>query len=143
MDWKAEYGTGIAEIDDHHKTILGFLNDFEIAASTKQHWNAVQPLIVRTREFVRFHFAVEESLMQIVKYPQFAAHRSEHRQILVQIESLEKGVLRQDLKAEVLPMMRNWLIGHMIDSDTHFTQYALGRYGDSSNASTPPVTKTA
>ena len=134
MEWKAGYETGIQEIDDHHKTILGFINEFEAAASQKQHWNAVQPLLVRTREFARFHFAVEESLMQIINYPMFAAHRSEHRHILVQIESLEIGVLRQDLKEELLPLMRNWLIGHMVESDLHFTRYAMARYRDADDA---------
>lgn len=138
MKWKAELDTGIAEIDDHHRTILGFLNAFEIAAAENRHWNAVQPLLARTREFAKFHFAVEESLMQIVKYPQYAAHRSEHRHILLQIESLERGVLRQNLNNDVLPMMRNWLIGHVIESDKHFTQYALAKYDTASDASAIP-----
>ena len=130
MEWEAAYETGIQEIDDHHKTILGFVNDFEMAAAAKQHWNTVQPLLMQAREFAKFHFAVEESLMQIVKYPSYAAHRSEHRHVLVQIESLEKGVLRQDLKAELLPMLRTWLFGHIIESDKHFAQYALARCPD-------------
>ena len=96
------------------------------AAAGKAHWNTVQPLIVRARESVKFHFAVEESLMQIVNYPQFAAHRAEHLYVLKQFAALEHRVLRQEMKAELMPLISAWLFHHMIESDQPFGRYALG-----------------
>jgi hemerythrin len=125
MQWKAEYAIGIQEIDSQHKTLIEFITEFEDAVAGKVHWNAVHPLIVRAREFVKFHFAVEESLMQIVNYPQLIPHRAEHRYVLKQFEFLEQRVLRQQFNAELLPLISSWLLHHMTESDKPFGQYAL------------------
>jgi hemerythrin len=126
MQWKPEYAIGIAEIDRQHQTLIEFVTEFEHAVAGKVHWNTVQPLIVRARESVKFHFAVEESLMQILNYPQFAAHRAEHLYVLKQFAALEHRVLRQEMKAELMPMISSWLFHHMIESDQPFGRYALG-----------------
>lgn len=125
MQWKPEYAIGIAEIDNQHKTLLGFITDFEDAVGGRAHWNTVQPLIVRAREFVKFHFAVEESLMQIVNYPMLIPHRSEHQYVVQQFSALEHRVLRQEFKGELLPLMSSWLFHHMVDSDRPFAKFAL------------------
>lgn len=127
MQWKDEYAIGIPELDDQHKTLIEFLTDFELAFEGNAHWNTVQPLIVRTRAFVKFHFAVEESLMQIVGYPASAAHRAEHQHVLQQLEALEQRVLRREMKDEVLPQISAWLFRHIIDSDKPFARYALDK----------------
>jgi hemerythrin len=130
MIWKDEYALGIQEIDDQHETLLDFITEFEKAAEGRAHWDTVQPLIARAREFVKFHFAVEESLMQIVGYPRFAGHRAEHRHVLEQFEILEQRILQQEMKVELLPLVRPWLYRHNIESDKPFARYALGKRGD-------------
>lgn len=128
MEWKADYATGIPEIDLQHKTLLQFITAFEQAVAGEMHWNTVQPLIVRAREFVTFHFSVEESLMQISNYPRFAAHRAEHQYVLRQFTAIEHRVLRQEKHKRLLPLMSSWLFDHIIDSDQPFAQYALDSY---------------
>lgn len=128
MQWKDEYAIGIEEIDSQHKTLLEFIADFEHAVAGHAHWNTVQPLIARTREFVKFHFAVEESLMHIVKYPGVDAHRAEHQHVLEQLAALEHLVLRQETKGELQQMMRTWLFQHIIESDRPFARYVIGKH---------------
>jgi len=127
MQWKDEYAIGIPELDNQHKTLIEILTDFELAFAGRAHWNTVHPLVVRARAFVRFHFAVEESLMQIVNYPSFIAHRAEHQYVLQRFAELEQRVLRKDMKHEVLPRITVWLFDHIIDSDRPFARYALDR----------------
>ena len=129
MMWKDEYALGIQEIDDQHETLLKFITEFEKAVEGRAHWNTVQPLIARARESVKFHFAVEESLMRIVDYPRFAAHRAEHQDVLEQFAILEQRVLRQEMNAELLPLVHAWLFRHTIDSDQPFARYAIGKRG--------------
>jgi len=137
MQWEDEYAIGIPELDDQHKTLIEYLTDFELAFEGNAHWNTVHPLIARTRAFVRFHFAVEESLMQIVGYPAFLVHRGEHQHVLQQLEALEQRVLRREMKDEVLPQISAWLFQHIIDSDKPFARYALDKCADLAHAETP------
>jgi hemerythrin-like metal-binding protein len=129
MRWKEEYAIGIPQLDDQHKALIAQLTEFEYAFEGKAHWNTMHPLIVRTREFLRFHFAVEESVMQIVAYPGFPRHRSEHQDVLQQFETLEHRVLRKEMKEAVLPNLTSWLFDHIIDSDRPFAEFALGKLG--------------
>lgn len=130
MIWKDEYALGIQEIDTQHESLIEFITEFEKAVEGRAHWNSVQPLIARARESVKFHFAVEESLMQMVDYPEFAAHRAEHRHIVEQFAVLEQRVLRQEMNGELLPSVHAWLFRHTIDSDQPFARYAIGNRGD-------------
>ena len=130
MEWKDEYAIGIPELDNQHKTLIEYLTDFELAFDGKAHWNTVHPLMLRARGFVRFHFAVEESLMQIVNYPDFLAHRAEHQSVLQQFQALELRVLNNGMKDEVLPLLTSWLFDHIIDSDKPFARYALDKCGE-------------
>ena len=123
MEWKVEYAIGIPEIDKQHQTLLEFIAEFEGAFAGRMHWNAVQPLVVRARDFLEFHFAVEESLMQIVGYPEFDGHRAEHLYVVDQFTLLEQRVLRQDMRDELMPKISVWLFNHIIESDKPFGQY--------------------
>ena len=127
MQWKDEYAIGIPELDNQHKTLIEFLTEFELAFAGRAHWNTVHPLIVRARGFIRFHFAVEESLMQIVNYPGFIAHRAEHQYVLQRFADLEQRILRKNMKDELLPRITAWLFDHIIDSDRPFAQYAFDK----------------
>jgi hemerythrin len=129
MMWKDEYALGVQEIDNQHETLLELITEFEKAVEGRAHWNTVQPLVAKAREFVKFHFAVEESLMQIVAYPQFVAHRAEHQFILEKFAILEQRVLRQEMNAQLLPLVHSWLFRHSINSDQPFAGYAIGKRG--------------
>ena len=117
-------------IDDQHDTILEFVTSFEQAVQAQADRKSVRKLIERTREFAQFHFVIEESLMQIVKYPRFAAHRAEHRQVLEQIASIEERINQHGTGGEWLALLRTCLLEHFDDSDRHFSQYANDRYRD-------------
>ncbi len=134
MKWNDEYAVGIQEIDEQHQVLIDLLAEFEQAVAGKAHWNTVQPLIARIREYVKFHFAVEESLMQIVRYPGLAAHRSEHQLLLEQITALEHRVLRQEDKEDLLSMLHSWLFEHIISSDQPFGRHALDQHASLGHA---------
>jgi len=123
MQWKPEYETGIDEIDDQHRTLIQLVTEFEAAVNANADWNTLFPLITRAKEYTKFHFAVEESLMQICDYPRAAAHRAEHRFILERVASLKSGVLRKQLMDDLVPQFRSWLLGHFLDSDRHFIDF--------------------
>ena len=130
MKWKQEYELGISEIDAQHQQILEFITAFENLHRDGAHWNEIHPLIVRTREFVRFHFSVEESLMQVLRYPLPEPHHAEHRYVLDHLATLERQVLHKRVAEDLVPKMRHWLFDHIIGIDRDFARFVLSRYGD-------------
>ena len=128
MIWKSEYATGIHNIDDQHRTIVELITLFENMAETNAPWNELVALILRTRKFIEFHFSVEESLMQILPYPETAAHRDEHQRALRRIAEIEDGLLDENMQNELAGLMRDCLFDHILAGDKWLGQYALSLY---------------
>ncbi len=88
------YCSGISELDTQHEQIeeavASLLDEMESKASA----DLLQSALVRLDELLRFHFAVEDSVMEILSYPFVLEHRFAHREILQHIGDL-KDVLRQ------------------------------------------------
>ncbi len=139
MQWKSEFETGIAEIDRQHRTIVQLVSDFETAVNARANWNSLHPMVHRAKEYAKFHFAVEESLMQIYDYPSMTAHRSEHRFVLERVADLEGGVLRKDTIVDLVPLFRTWLLSHFMDSDRHFIEFVHRRTARSGNTAVANV----
>jgi hemerythrin-like metal-binding protein len=129
MDWKTEYATGIHNIDRQHQQIVEFITLFETISQDRERWHEAHPLILRTREFMQFHFSVEESLMQLLPYPLRHAHRAEHRREQQHIADIEFGVLRGTIRDSLAPQMRHCLFAHIAAADQQFAQYALRQFG--------------
>lgn len=61
--------SGIEEIDAQHKEIEETARAVIEAVAARDKWHVVHYILVRLYELLRFHFAVEESVMSIVSFP--------------------------------------------------------------------------
>lgn len=129
MIWKTEYATGIHNIDQQHREIVEIITQFENLSEDKANWHEAHPLILRTKVFMQFHFAVEESLMRLLPYPDRDSHRAEHQRELQHIADIERRMLRGDSDQSLALLMRNCLFGHIVTGDKQLAQYALGLFG--------------
>lgn len=130
MEWKAEYATGIQNIDDQHRNILDLVTRFENLSGDTGDWIGMHQLILRTREFMEFHFSVEESLMRLVPNLDSAVHRAEHRYVLANLAELEGQERLEIKKDELVPLMRHLLFDHIVGSDKYFVRQARDKWRD-------------
>ena len=137
MQWKPEYETGISEIDSQHRAIIQMVTEVEAAVGAGMGWNSLSHLVTRAKEYSKFHFSVEESLMQVFKYPRLCAHRGEHRYILRRVEDIEGRVLRTNGREGLLQGFRTWVLGHFLESDRHFVAFMRKATPVIKGASTP------
>jgi hemerythrin-like metal-binding protein len=130
MEWKAEYATGIRNIDNQHRRILELVTLFEGLSGDRADSLDAHRLIVHTRKFMEFHFSVEESLMHLLPYADSAVHRAEHGSVLANLAELEGEARFEISKDELVPLMRHLLFDHLAGSDQHFARHALGKWRD-------------
>lgn len=129
MEWKAEYATGIQNIDDQHRKILELMTLFEGLSGDASDQIATHQLVLRTRKFMEYHFSVEESLMRLLpNTPHSVVHRAEHGYVLANLADLE-GQARLDIrKDELVPLMRHLLFDHIVGSDKYFARHARDKW---------------
>jgi len=117
---------GIAEIDGQFREIQSQLERLR-HASIKQYSYATCAILGDLSIQMRITFAVQESLMRLLSFPDTEAHISEHRQFLDQLETFRKRSQNFDLADGVSGDMQGWLIDHVQNFDRKFVEHFLGR----------------
>lgn len=124
-----QYITGIDEIDGQHREIEEAAQAVIDAAAAKDKWHIVHYILVRLYELLRFHFAVEESVMSIVSFPEVAEHKQVHKDILLTVERMKVASL--DPKAcehdESLKKQFSFLT-HIVDHDKKFADFVIANF---------------
>ncbi len=119
---------GIPEIDLQHKRIFDcFVSIAEEGLSKQDRWIA-DSSIVQLLGLIQGHFALEESLMRIVGYPELERHVEEHRQFNAELHELAQMSLRtkRNVSREVIKVFQKWQREHIMKSDRHYADYFSG-----------------
>ncbi|MFZ1641506.1 MAG: bacteriohemerythrin [Candidatus Contendobacter sp.] len=127
VEWSNELSVGIEEIDAQHKELVGLLNEIHEAMQQGHTMQATKSIIDRLDEYTRVHFAVEESLMRILHYPDYERHKEEHDKLIAQLAEIhtkwEKG--KGAIGIELAYFLKVWLTKHIMEVDKHYTPYFL------------------
>lgn len=127
MKWDRKLEIGIDAIDSQHMKIFEHLLALENSVTKRDQWNIVRFFLAQLEEYMKFHLAVEEALLEIICYPNLADHRSAHAGIMNQIKELEKQLnqMHNNASAEKLvSFFENWFIRHVLNDDRRYVEYA-------------------
>ncbi len=122
--WKEEYLLGIPELDFQHKNIFDCIATIAGEELNKQKWFA-DSFTVQLVGLVHENFALEESLMRIMGYPELERHLEEHRQFGAEVHALAQQSLRvkAGVSVEALKFVQEWERDHVLKSDRHYVDY--------------------
>ena len=136
MEWKPEYSIGIAEIDEHHREILRNITLIE-GMIGKHRWSDVHFALLQAKDYMSYHFSVEESLMQILDFADVDAHIVEHKKVLKQMNSLTISILSGSSdQADLVALVRSWFYDHLENFDRQLAQFIVGRYQETKSPHT-------
>lgn len=125
--WSNEYSLGIEDIDEQHKALIECLAGLERSMTTRderQRWSAIHYAIVQLTDYTRIHFAVEESLMRIMRYPEVNRHCSQHQMFIAYLREVERKSINFDVSEdEIVSFLRQWLIAHILEEDKRYANY--------------------
>ncbi|WNO11127.1 bacteriohemerythrin [Teredinibacter sp. KSP-S5-2] len=127
VEWSDELSVGIEEIDDQHKVLVDLLNQLHAAIHERRGNDVALPILNRLIEYTRIHFAVEESLMRILNYPDFETHKEHHEQLIDQVLEMHQKVIKDNKKLgfELLHFLKNWLTKHIMSEDKLYTPHFI------------------
>jgi hemerythrin len=119
FEWKNEYAVNIGSIDAQHQNLFAMGRELYAAMSAGQGKTVLSRLLDRLVQYTMVHFAHEERLMQLHKYPDFDKHKAEHdaltRQVLAFQAEFNGG--RATMAVQVLQFLKDWLERHIKGSD--------------------------
>ena len=126
ITWSDELSVGIQEIDEQHKILVDLLNNLYRAIHEHHGNEATITTLNDLIEYTRIHFAVEESLMRVLDYPDYEEHKRHHEQLISQIHGLsEKVASGKHVGFELLHFLKNWLTRHILEEDMEYVPHML------------------
>jgi len=133
MKWDSSFAIGIEAIDNQHQQIFEHLLAIENSVAKRDPWHIQRFFVTQLSDYMKFHLAVEEALLDIIRYPDYAEHCTAHARLMDQIAELEKQLetagsgrnpAGKQMPAESLVVFfEDWFVRHVLSRDREFAVY--------------------
>lgn len=127
LKWDDELTTNIDKIDSQHKELFRRINILMEACNLGKGRNEIESLFLFLENYIKEHFALEESLMHQYKYNEFLTHKSQHNDFNKQFLMMKSDL---DLGGITLPIVlsTNYLLGDWWRYHIKTTDKLLGKF---------------
>jgi len=123
--WKEEYSVGIESIDTDHKKLLQLINRLQTSSIYQTGEEFDKEALNELIEYTKFHFTREEKMMEENGYPDFDAHKQQHRDMTDQVVQKIKEYEDDHEKTidDLLDYLKKWLINHINGTDKKYSAF--------------------
>ena len=130
FEWDDGYSVCVERLDNDHKHLFDLLNKTYDACSTSMQPENYPLIVNELIDYLNKHFAVEETYMNSIGYPDLAAHRLEHRRFYDQVSAYRKKSYegKEDYTRELTELSEliyNWLRQHILNVDQQYTNFVM------------------
>lgn len=128
VQWNDTLSVGIEEIDEQHRVLVNLLNEMHEAISQQKGSSVVEEILGKLSDYARIHFAVEESLMRILNYPNYSEHKEHHDELVRQVVELQEQVRlgKTAISFQLMHFLKVWLTKHIMVEDQGYSEHFLG-----------------
>jgi hemerythrin-like metal-binding protein len=125
ITWSTQYSVGISTIDSQHQKLVGLLNDLHAAMMQGKGKAIIGKILDGLAEYTVSHFAHEERLMQLYRYPEFAQHKAIHDKLIAQVKKLQEDLRgeKATISLDVMSFLQRWLVDHIQGVDKKYTAH--------------------
>jgi len=129
FEWKSEFSVNIVSIDAQHQTLFRLAEDLYQAMSRGQAKQAMAKILDRLVQYTTMHFAHEERLLKLHRYPDFAAHQAEHEALTARVRQFQADFQsgKVNMTVQVLHFLKDWLEKHIKHSDQRYSPFLKQR----------------
>ena len=129
ITWKDEYSVGLDSIDQQHKKLVNLINQLTTAVDYSTGEEFEREALAELVEYTKTHFTYEEGLMEDNGYPDFEAHKAQHRAMIAEVEAVLVEY-EQDHDAAMrhaCDYLKGWLINHINGTDKQYSSFLIGK----------------
>ena len=123
IQWKDDYCTGIAPIDEQHKELFSIANriyDLLKNDLIPDKYDSIVAIIGELQSYTRYHFKTEEDYMQRINYRRFLSQKAAHNGFLAKMDAIDLGKIdnsQNQYLIEILDFVLDWLASHIVKAD--------------------------
>lgn len=113
LEWKAEYETGVEEIDLQHRYFMSLINRLSAELDSCEDANYRRRLLDELAKYAVFHFTSEENMMFKFGYAGLERQRLLHLELIDQLSWRMQSTAYDDLFAFLV----SWFVHHTVEED--------------------------
>ena len=119
MVWDRVLSIGVEEIDEDHRKLIHIFNILNHAVAEKAEPDYLAATLEELINCTVWHFSHEERLMLKHRYPEAAAHKEEHRELIESAQELQREILQSDQPVDErhIQFLERWLTEHILTAD--------------------------
>ena len=127
VEWDDRYSVGIPLIDDQHKHLIELTNELYACCigGEAEVQSCFRDAIRGAVDYVKYHFAAEEKILENLRYPGIAAHKKEHEsfviKILEDVKDFEGG--KKFVPNIFVRFLRDWILAHIAVEDKKYADF--------------------
>ncbi|MDR2068710.1 MAG: bacteriohemerythrin [Spirochaetaceae bacterium] len=127
VEWDDRYSVGIPLVDEQHKELVNMTNAlYEACLAGDEAARAYfLQAIHGTVDYVKYHFAAEEKILENVRYPDIIEHKRAHesfvKKIFEDVKSFEAG--KKFVPNVFVRYLKDWILTHIAVEDKRYAEY--------------------
>lgn len=129
IKWEQNLSVGVDKFDTHHKKLVDLINKLHDAMSQGKGAETIGSVLDELIKYTQYHFAEEEKLMTLHKYPDLEKHKAEHVALTkkaVELQQQQKGG-HIAITLPVMSFLKDWLTKHINGTDKKYGPFLNGK----------------
>lgn len=131
IKWDPNFSIGIPIIDEQHKKLVDLCKNLHNSILQNQSdLNGRGVFLSALKEcinYVRVHFKVEEDLMQVSNYKNYAAHKARHKEFELEVSASIANINNITVidALKFTKFLYDWILTHIAYEDKLYVPYVL------------------
>jgi hemerythrin len=123
LEWNDDFLIGNGELDGHHMHLVDLLNRVYTTCMSHSSSDDLKKIVDELIDYVDYHFAAEERVMQEHDYPGLTEQKHEHGEFKQRLDRLKNAISDTHQfstieSIELTQMLADWVKNHITDMDT-------------------------
>ncbi|MCU7805830.1 MAG: bacteriohemerythrin [Candidatus Thiodiazotropha sp. (ex Lucinoma borealis)] len=125
--WSNTLSVEVDEIDEDHRRLVDLFNILNHAVADGESADYQEAVLEELISCTVWHFKHEERLMLKYAYEEFAAHKTEHQDLIESAKALQQQFLQADKRIanKDIEFLEHWLTEHILVADMRLGAYLI------------------
>ncbi len=125
VNWNDSYNVNVKLFDSQHKQLFDLINQLHDSMMVGKGKEVMAEVLKSLLNYTKTHFADEERLLKMHKYPDYERQVKEHDLFVQQIAELQKKQTEGNaaITLTTLNFLRDWLQKHINGDDKKYSGF--------------------